>query len=89
MERLEEVSLAGEERLASASGWDGGGREVKLLEGGSGEAAAEEAAIVERLEAGGRRVLTLLLDMVGIVDMVGIIDIVGIVEEEEVEGSPM
>ena len=57
---------------------------MKLLEGGRGEAAAEEAAIVERLEAGGRRVLTLLLDMV-----VGIIDIVGIVEEEEVEGSPM
>ena len=62
---------------------------MKLLGGGRGEAAAEEAAIVERLEAGGRRVFTLLLDMVGIVDMVGIIDMVGIVEEEEVEGSPM
>ena len=62
---------------------------MKLLEGGRGEAAAEEAAIVERLEAGGRSVLT-LLDMVGIVGIKAMVDIVdmGIVEVEE-EGSPM
>ena len=56
---------------------------MKLLEGGRGEAAAEEAALAERLEAGGRRVVT-LLDMPDIVDIVDM----GIVEVEG-EGSPM
>jgi len=59
---------------------------VKLLEGGRGETDAEEAALAERVEAGGRRVLT-LLDMPGIVDIVDTVDM-GIVEVEE-EGSPM
>ena len=48
---------------------------MKLLEGGRGEAAAEEAAIVERLEAGGRSVLT-LLDMVGIVGIMAMVYVV-------------
>ena len=59
---------------------------MKLLEGGRGEAAAEEAALAERLEAGGRRVST-LLDMPGIVDIVDTVDM-GIVQVEG-EGSPM
>ena len=59
---------------------------MKLLQGGRGEAAAEDAAIVERLEAEGRRVLT-LLDMPGIVDIVDTVDM-GIVQVEG-EGSPM
>ena len=59
---------------------------MKLLEGGRGETDAEEAALAERVEAGGRSVLT-LLDMPGIVDIVDTVDM-GIVEVEE-EGSPM